>query len=308
VPLTCCTSSATTAPFANERQDFSSLRIFGLVQGKEGIPNGVCPPIFLVNFTGMKSGPSLEPSMRADHTLDAALVTVVLAFFVASRFGLTEVGGGAVEWAPVEWKGVHDCAKGLILPILALRFGLALSGRSDDRVLRNRVLVAMALCWVGDVALTFSGDSAFMVGLLSFLVGHVMFLSAFRHLLGAGASRSSKRTQSVAMGLLLGVLTPTVFHLWGLAGDLGLPVTVYAVVIAAMAFYSWVLGAGPGVQALRIGALFFMASDLILAFGRFGEGPIPNGHFWVMSTYIAAQWALTIGFTQVALSRAANRP
>ena len=255
----------------------------------------------------MKTGPSLEPAMRADQTLDAALITIVLALFVASVFGLTEGPKGVSEWNPKEWKGVHDCAKGLILPILALRFGLALSGRSGQRALRNRILMAMAFCWIGDVTLTFSGDTAFMLGLLSFLVGHVMFLSAFRHLLGTGAPRSSKRTQGVVMALLFGVLTPTVSHLWGLAGDLALPVSIYAIVIAAMAFYSWVLGKGPGVQALRMGALFFMASDLILAFGRFGEGPLPNGHFWVMSTYIAAQWALAVGFTQVALHREANR-
>ena len=58
-----------------------------------------------------------------------------------------------------------------------------------------------------------------------------------------------------------------------------------------MAYFSWVLGSGPGVGALRVGAVFFMGSDLILAFGCFVEAPIPNGHFWVMSTYIAAQVA-----------------
>ena len=255
----------------------------------------------------MKYGPSLEPTMRADRSLDAALVTVVIALFVAAGFGLSELPGGGSEWVPKEWKGVHDCAKGLILPLLALRFGLALYSRSDDRVLRNRVLMAMALCWIGDVALTFSGETAFLIGLVSFLVGHVMFLMTFRHLLGQGAVRSSKRTQVVTMVLLLGVLTPIVYQLWGMAGDLAPAVAVYAAVIATMAYFSWVLGNGPGVLALRIGALFFMFSDLTLAFGRFGEGPIPNGHFWVMGTYILAQWALTVGFTEVALHRGATR-
>ncbi|MDC0599688.1 lysoplasmalogenase [Flavobacteriales bacterium] len=256
----------------------------------------------------MKTGPSQEPSMRADRTLDAALLTIVIALFVAAGFGLKELPGGASEWMPKEWKGVHDCAKGLILPLLALRFGLALYSRSDDRVLRNRVLIAMAFCWIGDVALTFSGETAFLIGLVSFLAGHVMFLMAFRHLLSQGASRSSKRNQAVTMVLLFGVLTPTMSHLWGMAGDLAPAVAVYAAVIATMAYFSWVLGNGPGVMALRIGALFFMFSDLTLAFGRFGDAPIPNGHLWVMGTYILAQWALTMGFTEVALHRAASRP
>jgi len=46
---------------------------------------------------------------------------------------------------------------------------------------------------------------------------------------------------------------------------------------------------------------------MILAFGKFGETPIAHGHFWVIGTYIVAQWALAIGFTQVALSRATSR-
>ena len=256
----------------------------------------------------MESAPTLEPTLRADRIVDAALVAVVLALFVASAFGLTELPGGLVEWEPLEWKGVHDAAKGLILPLLALRIGLSLQGEQADTGLRNRVWVAMALCWVGDLALTFSGDTAFLIGLVSFLTGHLGFLLAFRHRLAQGAPRSSKRTQAVAMVLLFGILTPTVSQLWTLAGDLAPAVGVYALVIATMAYFSWVLGSGPGVVALRVGAVFFMGSDLILAFGRFGEAPISNGHFWVMSTYIVAQVALALGFTAAARHPGATHP
>ena len=256
----------------------------------------------------MESAPTLEPTMRPERIVDAALVAVILALFVSAQFGLTELAGGATQWDPREWKGVHDAAKGLILPLLALRLGLSLHGEPADTGLRNRVWAAMALCWVGDIALTFSGDVAFLIGLASFLTGHVMFLLAFLHRLRSGAPRSSKRTQRGALVLLFGILSPTVFQLWTMAGELAPAVGVYALVIATMAYFSWVLGSAPGVSALRIGAAFFMGSDLILAFGRFGEAPIPHGHFWVMSTYIAAQWALALGFTAVAQPRAASRP
>lgn len=256
----------------------------------------------------MESAPTLEPQMRPERIVDAALVAVVLALFVSAAFGLTELAGGVTVWDPAEWKGVHDAAKGLILPLLALRIGLSLHGGPSDVGLRNRVWGAMALCWMGDIALTFSGDAAFLVGLGGFLSGHVLFLLAFLYRLRSGAPRSSKRTQGVAMVLLFGILTPTVSQLWALAGELAPAVGVYAMVIATMAYFSWVLGSGPGVGALRVGAVFFMGSDLILAFGRFGEAPIPNGHFWVMSTYIAAQVALALGFTAVARHRGASCP
>jgi len=245
--------------------------------------------------------------MRADRTVDAALLTVVLALFVASAFGLTELTGGDTEWVPMEWKGVHDAAKALILPLLALRFGLAVRGQSTDATFRNRVWIAMAFCWVGDLALTFSGEMAFLVGLVSFLAGHVMFVMSFRHLFKSGWPKSGRRIRGWAMAVLLFILIPIISHLWGTAGDLAPAVATYALVIAGMTYCSWLLEKGPGVVLLRVGTAAFMTSDLILALGRFGEEPIPYGHFWVIGTYIAAQWALAVGFTEVALSRGASR-
>ena len=246
--------------------------------------------------------------MRADRTIDAALVTVVLALFTASAFGLTEMPAGGAVWDPSEWKGVHDAAKGLILPLLALRFGLALAGRSDDRVLRNRVLAAMALCWIGDIALTFSGDTAFLVGLVSFLSGHVLFIAAFRHVFVTGWGQSKGWIRTVVTGLLSVQTAGVATSLWEPAGPLAPAVAVYALVITIMALCAWYLAMGPGVLALRLGATAFVASDMILAFGRFGDGPIAHGHFWVMATYILAQWALAVGFTSVALHRGATHP
>jgi uncharacterized membrane protein YhhN len=245
--------------------------------------------------------------MRGDRSVDAALLTVVLALFTAAAFGLTELPGGGSEWVPKEWKGVHDAAKGLILPLLALRLGLSLAGRDLDMTLRNRVWAAMGCCWVGDIALTFSGDTAFLFGIVSFLAGHVMFLLAFRHLFAQGWGRSNQWVYSIAMALLCGLLPTVAYSLWEPAGDLAPAVVVYALVITAMAYASWRLASGPGVTLLRLGTTAFLASDLILAFGRFGDAPISHGHFWVIGTYIVAQWALTLGFTEVAVQSAANR-
>ena len=108
----------------------------------------------------MKTGPTQEPTLRADRSIDSALVTVVLALFVAAAFGLNELPGGAAEWVPKEWKGVHDCAKGLILPLLALRL-VCPWWVKGPRNCGTGFGSAMGLCWIGDIALTFSGDTAF---------------------------------------------------------------------------------------------------------------------------------------------------
>ena len=257
----------------------------------------------------MTRGPSQEPTLRGEQTVDAALVTVVLALFVASAFGLIELPGGESLWEPMEWKGVHDAAKALIVPLLALRLGLALYNREGAHIgLRNRVWAAMALCWVGDIALTFSGDTAFLIGLVSFLLGHVLFILALRMAYRLGSGPSTFWVRAAASGLLAVEGVAVVRALWEPAGDLGPAVAVYAFVITIMANLSWFLAPGPGVRALRLGSTAFVASDMILAFGRFGDEPIAHGHLWVMATYILAQWALAVGFTAAALRPAASRP
>lgn len=235
--------------------------------------------------------------------MDLALAITALVLFGASATGLSEHAMGGETWTS-HWKVIHDVAKALILPLIAWGFLRCQQQTRMDPGIRNRVLAAMTLCWIGDVALTRSGDAAFLTGLVSFLSGHVLYIFAFRRLLSLGAPRSDRWTQRAALALLSLVLTPVVVQLWRLAGPLAPAVAVYACVIATMAFYSWRLAKGSGVIMLRAGAILFMVSDLILAFAKFGTTAIPLGHFWVMSTYILAQVALSKGFAAATQARA----
>ncbi|MDB4587829.1 lysoplasmalogenase [bacterium] len=251
----------------------------------------------------MPAKTSFSLSSSALRWVDLAFAAAAVVLFVSAQFGLNPEPAGGLAWRPVEWKWVHDVAKGLLLPMLALRFWLSVTEQHADRGLQHRVGLAMGFCWIGDMVLTLPGDLAFLAGLVSFLSGHLMFLVVFRWLLRTGAPRSSKPLQGLVMVLLFGVLTPTISHLSGAAGGLAPAVVVYALVIATMAYFTWVLGNGPGVMALRVGAIFFLISDLMLAFSRFGDAPIEHEHFWVMSTYILAQACLTSGFIRAAKGR-----
>ena len=111
-----------------------------------------------------------------------------------------------------------------------------------------------------------------------------------------------------SQGVLSVQAVAVVISLWEPAGTLAPAIGVYAGVITIMALLGWRMAPGPGVWALRLGTTAFVVSDVILAFGKFGAEPIAQGHFWVIGTYIVAQWALTIGFTEVVLHRAASRP
>ena len=103
---TCCSSSGTTDRSANDLiRIHIPIEHFGLVQRKGGHSQRGLPSIILGHFAPMISGPTQEPTLRGEQTVDAALLTVVLALFVASAFGLTELPGGESSWSPKEWKG-----------------------------------------------------------------------------------------------------------------------------------------------------------------------------------------------------------
>ena len=159
--------------------------------------------------------------------------------------------------------------------------------RDAYRIARNRVWAAMALCWLGDIAPLFRDTAS--IGLVSFLLGHVLFIFSLRQAYRLGSGPSTLWVRAAASGLLAVEGVAVVRALWEPAGDLGPAVAVYAFVITIMATLSWFLAPGPGVRALRLGSTAFVASDMILAFGRFGDEPIAHGHLWVMATYILAQ-------------------
>ena len=74
------------------------------------------------------------------------------------------------------------------------------------------------------------------------------------------------------------------------AGELGMPVLVYASVITAMAViamlcprnHTWV----------AVGAVLFTLSDSLIAINQFVE-PLPMADIWIMLSYYAAQYLLT---------------
>jgi uncharacterized membrane protein YhhN len=147
-------------------------------------------------------------------------------------------------------------------------------------------LVGFALCLGGDVALLPAVDR-FIVGLGSFLAGHLAFVVAF---VAVGIERPP--VLAAAAGLLLTpVLRGPGRRILAGSGKLRGPVTGYLVIISAMAIVAWATGR----PAAMVGAAAFVASDTILGWGKFvGERrwtPVA-----VMVTYHAALTGLALSF------------
>ncbi|MEU1226041.1 lysoplasmalogenase [Streptomyces sp. NPDC005828] len=167
----------------------------------------------------------------------------------------------------------HQVAKPLLMPLLA---AYAVS-RGAPRLLT----AALLLGWGGDVFLLSDADWAFLVGMGSFAAGHVCYLVLF------GRRRTSPALGALYAAALAGTLT----LLWpDLPADLRIPVAGYSLLLAAMAYRSSALGLAAG-----LGGALFLLSDTLIATGIAEWPQLPAPDFWVMLTYIAAQYLLTAG-------------
>ncbi|GAA1510120.1 hypothetical protein GCM10009730_13180 [Streptomyces albidochromogenes] len=167
----------------------------------------------------------------------------------------------------------HQIAKPLLMPLLA---GHVVAARGP------RLLIAALLFgWGGDVFLLADAEWAFLVGMTSFAAGHVCYLLLFR---------GRRTSRPVAAGYAVALLT-TVALLWpDLPADLRVPVAGYSLLLTAMALRAGGLGPHAG-----LGGALFLLSDTLIATGVAGWPQLPAPDFWIMLTYLAAQYLLVKG-------------
>ena len=187
--------------------------------------------------------------------------------------------------------------KPAIIPILG--FGVYLYRKFPTK---NALLLALLFSWIGDVILLFAdiAEIYFILGLISFLISHVVFCVVFNNQI-----KTKARKNSIAFGIgsfiialyLIGMLSVLLPFL----GDLKIPVTVYASVISIMvlfAFNGFFVWKNPGNKYIFIGAIAFVLSDSILAMNKF-YAPIERSSFLIMLTYLVAQYLIVVGILKL---------
>ncbi|MGW8552944.1 lysoplasmalogenase [Streptomyces tubercidicus] len=177
---------------------------------------------------------------------------------------------------------VVQLTKPALMPVLV---GYALA-RGGPPLLAGALLFGCG----GDTFLQIGGDLAFLVGMGSFAAGHVCYLLLFARY--GTAPAGGRRGRIAAAGAAYAVLLAgTVVLLWpDLPAELRIPVAGYSLLLTAMAFGA--LRAGPWAA---VGGLLFLLSDTLIA-SRIAHWPqLPVPQFWIMLTYVAAQWALADG-------------
>ncbi len=161
------------------------------------------------------------------------------------------------------------------------------------------LILALALCAMGDALLSRESDASFMAGIGAFAAGHIAYIALFLSHPASNAGLIFDRPGYVWPLILLGIVAATV--LTPRAGDLKVPVLIYIPIILGMGIS--VLSLPPtGVLFWALpAALAFIASDLVLATEKFLLSP---GHpalnltpYVIWPLYWIAQTGLLIAFT-----------
>ena len=139
---------------------------------------------------------------------------------------------------------------------------------------------ALALGWLGDLALLGDSPSSFRLGLGSFLAGHLAWVAALRH-----RSRGTLRERPERAIPYVGAWAGLNAYLWPRAGHDRLPVLLYSAAILSMALVALDTGERP----VALGGALFMVSDSLIALERFGDVHLPGHEGIVMATYTSAQ-------------------
>ena len=164
------------------------------------------------------------------------------------------------------------------------------------------LLVALILSWIGDIILLFAnkGELYFIGGLIAFLLSHIFYILLFNKQLKIYLKKS-RTTYWIGITSIIIYLLVMMVVLMPYLGDLLLPVFVYAMTISIMllfalkGFLNW---QKPANIYIFIGAIIFVASDSVLAFDKF-YAAIPYSSFFIMSTYLAAQYLIVIGILKL---------
>ncbi|MFD4559805.1 lysoplasmalogenase [Streptomyces sp. NPDC058469] len=176
----------------------------------------------------------------------------------------------------------HTVTKPLLMPLLAAYAAL----RGAPRLL----VAALLLGWGGDTLLLSDADPAFLAGMACFAAGHLCYLALFTTY---GGLKSAPRARAglLAVGYVA-ALAVTVTLLWpDLPANLRVPVAGYSALLTAMACAAaTLLGLVAG-----LGGALFMVSDTLIATGVADWPQPPRPDFWIMLTYVAAQFLLVQG-------------
>lgn len=191
-----------------------------------------------------------------------------------------------------DWNEVHLIAKPLIVLGLIGHYYFQSNNRSAI------FIWALVFGCAGDVLLLFQGELFFIAGLVSFLIGHVLYILCYRQFQYADKTKELLGPQKVRFSLPFILFGTGLFViLFPVLGDMKIPVAIYTLVLTLMVINALLRYGRTTSQSFLfvfLGAILFVASDSMLAINKFLH-PFSSAGVMVMLTYCVAQLLIVEG-------------
>ena len=162
------------------------------------------------------------------------------------------------------------------------------------------MMIAFAFACAGDVFLMYTTELYFLLGLVSFLITHVLYIISFNKEIktkGGALLLRMKPYLALPVVALAAGLVALVFN--SIQPDMKIPVIVYSTVITGMVIvalnrYGKVSAAS--FRLVTIGVILFLFSDSLIALNKFYfNGQLWKASFFIMLLYITGQYLIARG-------------
>jgi uncharacterized membrane protein YhhN len=158
------------------------------------------------------------------------------------------------------------------------------------------LLVALLCGLLGDIALmpATKFDNSFLIGLVSFLVGHLAYMHVYKQL---GLNFTLNWWKGGLLLVLLGWAAWMYLQLFPNIPGLEIPVFIYCLVLMLLAIFAIFGQSGEGYACRLMGVVVFIISDSSLAWGAFIQQSALLSAF-VIATYGLAQMFMVFGIVR----------
>ena len=192
---------------------------------------------------------------------------------------------------------------GILLDNLIIRFtfkplimlALMMYYSSSVKYKNNVYLAALFFSFFGDTMLLYESETSFMIGLISFLIAHVLFIIMVVRMLSKSEFKL-KIASSIPFIISYGGL---LFLLKDNLSDMFLPVAVYGFVISifgSVSVLNYLSSRNKEGLYLMVGSILFVISDSILAINKFNQSqeyyPIIIITTYILAQYLICQFAI----------------
>ncbi len=169
--------------------------------------------------------------------------------------------------------------------------GIVVAGGPEWSAYAVAITIALVTSWVGDLALSFSGQRSFLIGLISFALAHAFYTIGF-------FTRSSMDLLSIALAGVAMAVTAGAIMRWlapHTPPELATPVTFYVGIISVMVVTAFGTSGTFADPRIPTAAVLFAISDVLVARQQFVTPAISN-RVVGLPIYYAAQvlFAVTV--------------